>query len=101
MNASSLDMWKACDFYAKFDKAMPSSLKMHLIDLEASYLTHKLWKESPNLEMIARIARGEKDREAYSSRSEFGDRLFRKLLVQTAFQINQLASSLGLEEFLT
>lgn len=33
MNASSLDMWKACDFYAKFDKAMPSSLKMHLIDL--------------------------------------------------------------------
>lgn len=45
MNLNSLNMWKACDFFAKFDKSMPATLKMHLIDLEASYLTQKLWKD--------------------------------------------------------
>lgn len=45
MHPNSLDMWKACDFFAKFDKSMPASLKMHLIDLEAGYLTEKLWKD--------------------------------------------------------
>jgi hypothetical protein len=43
MHPDSFNMWKACDFFAKFDKAMPASLKMHLIDLEAGYLTQKLW----------------------------------------------------------
>jgi hypothetical protein len=63
VKAPAFDLWKACDFFANFDRSMPSSMKMHLIDLEAGYLTHKLWLERANLDMISRLARGEKDSE--------------------------------------
>ena len=53
-------MWKACDFFANFDRSMPSSMKMHLIDLEAGYSTYKLWREDDNLEAMARLANSEK-----------------------------------------
>ena len=46
IGAPAFDMWRACDFFLHFDRSMPSSLKMHLIDLEAGYITHKLWKNN-------------------------------------------------------
>lgn len=58
IKVSSLDMWKACDFYANFDRNMPAIIKMHLIDLEAGYLNYKLWRDDNNLEILKRHARG-------------------------------------------
>jgi hypothetical protein len=33
MNIEPFELWKACDFFLKFDKAMPASLKIHLLDI--------------------------------------------------------------------
>ena len=33
VNIPTFDMWKACDFFANFDKNMPAQLKGHIIDI--------------------------------------------------------------------
>ena len=33
INIQPFELWKACDFFLKFDKAMPASLKIHLLDI--------------------------------------------------------------------
>lgn len=44
MDVEGFELWKACDFFLKFDRTMPTSLKLHLIDIEVGLLSHKLWK---------------------------------------------------------
>lgn len=45
----SIEMCKACDFFISFDRSMPVSMKTHLIDFDASYISYKLWRDSSNL----------------------------------------------------
>lgn len=44
VDVEGFELWKACDFFLKFDRTMPTSLKLHLIDIEVGLLSHKLWK---------------------------------------------------------
>lgn len=33
VNTQALNQWGACDFFLKFDKSMPSKLRLHLLDV--------------------------------------------------------------------
>lgn len=39
------ELWKACDFFLKYDKGMPSSLRLHIIDIEAAFVSYKVLKD--------------------------------------------------------
>lgn len=40
-----LHQWIACDFFLKFDRSMPSALKLHLLDLEVNMVSFKIWQD--------------------------------------------------------
>ena len=37
---------------------MPSALKLHLLDLEVSLISYKLWLDPQNLQIITRLSKG-------------------------------------------
>lgn len=96
MNTSPFELWKACDYFLKFDKAMPSALKLHLLDIEVSLISYKMWRDQSMVEAIKDFANGERD---FDIGNEFVEQLFKRVLHQTAFQIQQMGSSLKLEDY--
>lgn len=98
-------LWKSCDFFLNFDKTLPSSLKLHLLDLETDIIMSKIWRdENAGVGlMLHRFTNTEGEKPSGGSEKEdlrifFTDRLFRRLLHQTACQINQICVTLRLEE---
>jgi hypothetical protein len=92
MHVAPVDLWKACDFLIRFDRVMPHPLKVHLLDIEVTLISEKLWTEKENIEMIVRFANGEK--EANALRWDLSERIFKRFLHQTAYQIQNLGSHL-------
>lgn len=92
MHVPPVELWKACDFLIRFDRVMPHPLKIHLLDIEVTLISEKLWTEKENIEMIVRFANGEKETNAL--RSELSERIFKRFLHQTAYQIQNLGSQL-------
>jgi hypothetical protein len=44
MSIGEISLWRACDFFLKFDKNMPANIKVHLLDLEVGIVSEKIWK---------------------------------------------------------
>ena len=57
LGTDPFELWKACDFFINFDKGMPMALKTHLLDLEVTLISEKLWKEPNYIQMISDMAR--------------------------------------------
>lgn len=72
---------------------MPQPLKLHLIDLQGSIISHKLWQNPELLSQIQVCAIGED-----YSQNETIDRCLRTILVQIGVQISEMAKALSLDE---
>lgn len=54
-----LELWKAADFFLNFDRAMPRSLKLHLIDIESGLISRDLLAEEAVVDSLVGLAQGE------------------------------------------
>ena len=95
MDSSPIDEWKACDFFMKFDKTIPSTLKLHILDIEVNLISFKIWKDASFVETIQQIATNK-----FEGQDEHMERCFKRVLHQMAFQTNQLCTALGLEDYI-
>ena len=77
-----------------FDRTMPRSLKLHLIDIESNLISKDLLADEIVLDNISALVHGSlsKDEHQYV----FIERVLKRLLHQTAFLIRQLGTSLKL-----
>lgn len=44
IGVSELEVWQGLDLLLNFDKAMPVGLKLHLLAVETSFISQKLWR---------------------------------------------------------
>ena len=70
---------------------MPPSLRTHLLDIEVGLISETLWEDENHLQMMADKAQG---RHSTKLKDEFIDKLFRRVLVQTAFQVKEVGHKL-------
>lgn len=42
-------LWRVCDYFLRYDRAMPNSLKMHVLDLETRVVSMEVWKLESDL----------------------------------------------------
>ena len=90
MQPDTFELWKATDFFMSFDsKAMPRSLQLHLIDIDSALISHKLLADGQVLEQMVQLAHGKLSKEEEQQYS-FLERMFKRLLIQTGFQVRQL-----------
>jgi hypothetical protein len=38
-------LWRVTDYFLKYDKNMPNSLKMHILDIETRIVSMELWRQ--------------------------------------------------------
>lgn len=65
---------------------MPLSLKMNLLGLETSFISHRLWKEVSNLKCIQKNI------------TNIGERLTKRVIHQGAYTLHFLSKKLELNE---
>lgn len=58
IDTGRLDQWKAVDFFLKFDRAMPSALKLRLLDLEVNIISAKIWTDEQIVHHMHAFANG-------------------------------------------
>lgn len=46
-------MWIVLSFFMKSDKAIPTPLRLHILDLEVDLISYKLWKRPDMVEALA------------------------------------------------
>lgn len=80
----------------KFDKTIPSTLKLHILDIEVNLISYKVWKDQSFVSIIQQIANNKNE----GMPDEHMDRCFKRILHQMAFQTNQLCTGLGLEDYI-
>ena len=95
LETGRLDQWKACDFFLKFDRAMPSALKLHLLDIEVNIVSAKIWLDEQLVHHMHSFANGGNYEGPYG---EVLEKCFKRLLHQIAFQITQLSQILKLDD---
>ena len=90
MDSSKIDEWKACDFFMRFDKSIPPTLKLRILDMEVNLISYKVWKEPVFISTIQQLANNRSD----VNQGEHMERCFKRILHQLAFQTNQLCMAL-------
>jgi hypothetical protein len=83
--------WKVCDFLLKNDRTMPIPLKVHILDLEVSLVTEKIWLEYELVGQIESFFSSDKTDSPLKKKIE---KLCARIIFQLAFQINQISSLL-------
>jgi hypothetical protein len=58
LETQRLHQWCACDFFIKFDRGMPSALKLHLLDLEVNMVSFKIWQDTDLVQQMHNLASG-------------------------------------------
>lgn len=94
IGADKICEWKACDFIMKNDTSIPSSLKLHILDLEVNLVSYKIWKTD-------RVINYVRDLLSCASNVKPGDSLERcvkRVLHHMAFQTNQICLALKLDD---
>jgi hypothetical protein len=56
IKSDKIGEWKACDYFMKFDKSIPSTLKLHILDLEVNLISYKVWKVPSFVYTIQQLA---------------------------------------------
>lgn len=46
-------MWIVLSFFMKNDKSIPTTLRLHLLDLEVDLISYKLWRNPELVEAIS------------------------------------------------
>ena len=64
-------MWIALSYFMKSDKTIPTTLRLHLLDLEVDLISYKLWKNSEMVEGISCAANANYHRFSESQVSNF------------------------------
>lgn len=91
------EMWKVIDYFLKSDKAIPSPLKLHLLDLEVNFISFKLWKNRNMTKLLCSMANRTASNLSDSQYST-AEKLFKRTVHQIAFQITRLTTLLNIEE---
>ncbi len=60
IKVSQISLWRAVDFFLKFDKSMPVNIKIHLLDFEVEIISEKIWNDSENVANIQNFLKNEK-----------------------------------------
>ena len=89
-------MWKAIDYFLKSDKAIPSPLKLHLLDLEVNLISFKIWRDWEMVKQISAIA-NKNHKEFSEVQYSLAEKLFKRTLHQIAFQITRLTTLLNID----
>lgn len=64
VDVNAFNLWKACDSFLKFDKAsMPSALRTHLLDIDTSIVSEKVWRDHDSVELIKNFINNERDKD--------------------------------------
>lgn len=89
---SYISLWRAVDFFLKFDKSMPTNIRVHLLDVEVDIISEKIWKDEENIANIHNFLNNDK----FTSKEieTIYERICKRILHQIAFQIIQLCKNL-------
>lgn len=87
IGVSWYDVWRVADFYLKYDGAMPVTLKVRVLEIETRIISSELWSQSP--ELISVFEHGNSNVGLKKDAFDL-NRLLRRVLHQTAFQIHLL-----------
>lgn len=89
-------MWKAIDYFLKSDKSIPSTLKLHLLDLEVNLISFKIWRSKEMINLMSSVA-NRNGPNMNESLYFIAEKLFKRTLHQIAFQITRLTTLLSIE----
>jgi len=84
LELSSYEVWEVLDHLINsYDKNMPLGLKLNLLAVENSFVSHLLWNNSSNLELIQN-----------GVSKQLGGRLVKRIIHQGAYSLHFLAQKL-------
>jgi hypothetical protein len=95
LKLSTYHEWKICDFLLKNDRTMPVPLKVHILDLEVSFVTEKIWLKT---DLVGQIESFFNSDHIDSPLKKHIEKLCARIIFQLAFQINQISNYLKTPE---